>query len=277
MSTVIRTLVGLKIGDSLIPIQSKSEESNNEWTKLYATSSIRYDLVALTKRMPILSFETKAVKTLLSALSNNIYKLNDIEFYEGKFSEMPSNGYYFSSTGILKGSAENAVVFIDEISGDINEPLNCVFKIRGATINYNSNYELNNFTITHGAVHTIKSLSFGQNTIGLRSFRLSTNIEFYDYYENSIDPIMSAIKAVELQATATILIDHYSLMTEITSPTDFVVNLNKYQSGGLPQISGGTILLKNCVVSAESKRASIGDISTADIVMYPEDIVFGLN
>jgi len=277
MSTVIRTLVGLKLGSTLIPIQSKGDEQNNEWLKLYATSSIRYDLVALTKRMPVLTFETNAVKTLLTALSNDIYKVDDIEFYEGSFSETPSNGYYFSTTGVLKGSAEDAVVFIDEISGDINEPLSSSFKVRGASITYDDEYELQNFTITHGSVHTIKSLSFNSNTIGLRSFRLSTNIDFYDYYENSIDPTMSAIKGVDIQATATILIDHYSLISEITTPTDFVINLNKYQAGGLPQVSGGTITLKNCVVTADSKRSAIGDVSTVDIVMYPESITFGLS
>ena len=279
MSTVIRTLVGLKIGtetSTLVPIQSQALANNNEFMQLKATSSIGHDLVAHTKRMPELTFETNALAKLTTALGGGIYKVDDIEYYLGKFAATPSEeGYYFDTTGVSVKKMTGAVIYIDTISGDIGEPITCTFKTRGNSV-ATSTDTLESFTISHGDVHTISTLTFGAKTVGIRNFSLETGIEFYDYFENGVDPEVSAITNADLRATCRILIDSVTDIEAIETVTDFVLNLNKYQAGGLPQIAGGTITFNDCVVKVESDESRIGDVAIAEISLRPTSVEFDI-
>lgn len=271
MTTTIRTLVGVKIGNTFLPCQSANTEQNLEWLELKATSSIANDLVALKRRMPELTCETYDVKGLWTLLSSNIYKIDDVGIYLGAFSSTPTSGYFFSGTGVLIQKAEDAVIYIDSISGDVGEPLRATFKVRGSPISTASE-NLTSFTLSHSAVNTIAGLSYGETTIGLRNFELSTNIEFYDHYSTDIDPELSAITNINIIATATVLIDDYLAIEAITEATDFIINLNKYQAGGLPQVPGGSIVLDDCAVKVVRTSASIGSPGTAEVELRPKNI-----
>lgn len=271
MTDTIRTLVGVKIGSTFLPCQSANTEQNLEWLELKATSSISNDLVALKKRMPELTCETYDLKGLWTLLSSSIYKVDDVGVYHGAFASTPASGYFFNAIGVMKQIAEDAVIYIDSMSCDVGEPLRVTFKVRGSPFMTHTE-DLFNFTLTHSQVNTIAGLTYNSTTIGIRNFELNTNIEFYDHYSTDIDPEMSAITNLNINATATVLIDDYTAIEALQSATNFVINLNKYQAGGLPSVSAGTITLANCAVKADRTTASIGTPGTAEITLRPTSV-----
>ncbi|MEM4204207.1 MAG: hypothetical protein QXS54_09090 [Candidatus Methanomethylicaceae archaeon] len=273
MST-LRTLVGCKIDTNMVPIQRASVENNLDWLELKSTSSIGYDLVALTRRIPEITFETNDLKSVATIMGNNIYAVKDVTFYMGTFATEPSYGYYFSGTGVATKTMENAVIIIDRISGDVGEPITVTLRVRGGDISSDSeNINLEEFTLTHSEVNTISSLTVDTTTIGVRNLEIATNVEFYDHFTTNITPDLSAITTVRLEATATILIDDMLTLEALTQKKNFVFTLKKYREVQSP-IDSGSITITNAIAKCESYETSIGEIATARVVIKGKDIAF---
>ncbi|HOQ33643.1 MAG TPA: hypothetical protein PLA12_14215 [Candidatus Hydrogenedens sp.] len=278
MTATLRTLVGVQLGTGAsvvnIPVQVVNLAQNPEWLKLKATSSVNNDLTALTKLMPELELETHDIKGLLSFFNNQIYKVDTCKFYMGTFASTPTDNLFYSKTGVLVAIINEAVIYLDKISGDIGEPLTATFKVRGSAIEVDTQ-DITSFAVTHSAVSTISTVTFGANVVGIRNLDFSTNIEFYDHYDENIDPSVSAITNVDIQVKLRLLVDDFLATQALETATDFTLNLKKYQSFGAPT-TGGTITLGQCAVNADTLTTQIGEVATAEVTLLPKTIAFAL-
>lgn len=281
MTAEIRTLVGATFGGSNIPVQRSSFSNNFDWLKVKATASIGYDLVAVKHFIPEFTCTTFDLKSVADLFGNSIFKNNvDVNIYAGKIRETPLNGVFYDSAGILVLTLDDANVYLSRLSFNVEgaEPISCELKSRGTPIE-SSTTSFESFTITHQGLYAIANISVDSNSYGLRTFELNVTPQFYDYYEVSITPTLSALTGVDIEARVELpLADYLSLTQQLeTECKDLILNLVKFRSCGLEPISGGTITLSNAIVKPTNINAELQQAATVELTIIPENITFSIS
>lgn len=283
---------GQNIGSGvLLPIQEKNFNPTRDELKVKATSSFGYDFISLVRKENLITFRTYDFDKILSIMGNGFfYVLPDnkfIHFYVGEASSIPANGLLYKINSYSYMKAIHPLLFIDNITGNINEPLEININCRGAEIQVISLNQEINFGYMHSNIYTLKSIGIfqgeGENkqlvgTLEARNINISFNLDFYDHYNGSIEPAFSMIKGANPEATATVLYKDLFLnagnLIEEPITGEVVISLNKFERYGTFTPSGATITLKEAFINISGQSDRIDDISTGDIRILFNNIEF---
>jgi len=278
MADTLRTLVGLKVDTTNIPIQKYSVNHNIEWKEVKASATLSNDYTTLIKRMTEASFETYDIyRLLMTALSGGLYKKTDVEAYLGEFADAPDGDIFYTKTGVSKNEYEDGLVYIDTINCPLNDVVSVSFKVRGVEMKTETT-NLETFIITHDSLYMIDGISFNEEeTIyGVKDLTISTNFEFYDYYKTKIDPDMSAITGIKPRAKCSAVVDAIGVLDDLTGNDTIVLHFKRCIKNGVGTESGGTITLNNCNITYDSQDANLGEIATVGFDIIIGSLTFAL-
>ena len=278
MADTLRTLVGLKVGTTNIPIQKYSVNHNIEWKEVKASATLSNDYTTLIKRMTEASFETYDIYKLLNtALSSGLYKVLDVTAYLGAFADTPDGDIFYTKTGVATNEYEDGLLYIDTINCPLNDVVSVSFKVRGVEMAVDDE-DLTNFKITHDSLYMLDGISFNTDSTiyGVKDLTISTNFEFYDYYKTDIDPELSAITGIKPRAKCSAVIDAISVLEDLTGDDTIVLHFKRCIKNGVGTESGGKITLNNCNITYESQDANLGEIATVGFDIIIGSLTFAL-
>ena len=278
MADTLRTLVGLKVDSTNIPIQKYAVNHNIEWKTVKSSATLSNDYTTLIKRMTEASFETYDIYKLLNtALSSGLYKVSDVTAYLGAFADTPSGDIFYTKTGVATNEYDDGLLYIDTINCPLNDVVSVSFKVRGVEMTVDDE-DLTDFSITHNSLYMIDGISFNddETVYGVKDLTISTNFKFYDYYKTDIDPDMSAITGIEPRAKCSAVIDAIGVLDDLTGNDTIVLHFKRCIKNGVGTESGGTITLNNCNITYDSQDANLGEIATVGFDIIIGSLTFAL-
>ena len=278
MTDTLRTLVGLKVDTTNIPIQKYSVNHNIEWKEVKASATLSNDYTTLIKRMTEATFETYDIYKLLNtALSSGLYKVSDVTAYLGAFADTPSGDIFYTKTGVAKIKYTGGLLYIETINCPLNDIVSVSFKVRGVDMVVDDE-DLTDFEITHDSLYMLEGISFnaGTDIYGVKDLTISTNFEFYDYYKTDIEPDMSAITGIRPRAKCSAVIDAIGVLDNLTGDDTIVLRFKRCIKNGVGTEYGGTITLNNCNITYDSQDANLGEIATVGFDIIIGSLTFAL-
>lgn len=263
-----------------IPIQSGSFTPEREEIKLKSTASLGYDFISLAKRNNSFKFQTNDYKNLMLLMNNSIFRsaANEeyLHIYIGSVRTTPSGGLIYDNTKVVDVKFKEPLIYIDNISGNINEAIeiNCV--ARGFETS-SSDITLSNFTITHGGVISPRNFVIGNNTFNIRNFTLNTNLEFYDHFGGNIDPEFSMIKSADIELTMNVLANDVissGLLTGTLTASQGTLFFNYFENKGQlkSNVDGNKIVFDNPLITLTNKDVNINEITTCEIKLIATNL-----
>ena len=278
MADTLRTLVGLKVDTTNIPIQKYSVNHNIEWKEVKASATLSNDYTTLIKRLTEASFETYDIYKLLNtALSSGLYKVSDVTAYLGAFADTPSGDIFYTKTGVATIKYTDGLLYIETINCPLNDIASVSFKVRGVDMVVDDE-DLTDFEITHDSLYMIDGISFNddETIYGVKDLTISTNFEFYDYYKTDIEPDMSAITGIRPRAKCSAVVDAIGVLDNLTGDDTIVLHFKRCIKNGVGTEDGGTITLNNCNITYDSHDANLGEIATVGFDIIIGSLTFAL-
>jgi len=278
MADTLRTLVGLKVDTTNIPIQKYSVNHNIEWKEVKASATLSNDYTTLIKRLTEASFETYDIYKLLNtALSSGLYKVSDVTAYLGAFADTPSGDIFYTKTGVATIKYTDGLLYIETINCPLNDIASVSFKVRGVDMVVDDE-DLTDFEITHDSLYMIDGISFNddETIYGVKDLTISTNFEFYDYYKTGIEPDMSAITGIRPRAKCSAVIDAIGVLENLTGDDTIILHFKRCIKNGVGTEDGGTITLNNCNITYDSQDANLGEIATVGFDIIIGSLTFAL-